>query len=106
MFAHSVFFSLQDHSATAVQSMVDACKKSLPEHPGIVFFAVGTINKELTRQVNDQDFDVALHIVFDSKASHDAYQVAPSHQQFVHDFKPKWRQVRVFDADVDVITHS
>jgi hypothetical protein len=44
---------------------------------------------------------VALHVVFDSKASHDAYQVAPSHLQFIQENKPNWKQVRVFDADVE-----
>ena len=56
---------------------MDACKKYLPTHPGVLHFSVGTLNPELDRPVNDRDFDVALHIVFDSKAAHDAYQVAP-----------------------------
>jgi heme-degrading monooxygenase HmoA len=101
MLAHSVFFSLQDNSPAAIQAMVDACKKYLADHSGVIFFAAGTLNHELTRPVNDQDFDVALHVVFDSKAAHDAYQVAASHQQFIAENKPNWRLVRVFDADVE-----
>jgi hypothetical protein len=100
MLAHSVFFSLNDNSPSAIQAMVDACKKYLSDHPGVLFFAAGTLNQELTRPVNDRDFDVALHVVFDSKASHDAYQVAPAHQQFIRENKPNWRLVRVFDAVV------
>jgi heme-degrading monooxygenase HmoA len=100
MLAHSVFFSLNDNSEAAIRAMVDACKKYLSDHPGLVFFAAGTLNHELNRPVNDMSFDVALHVVFDSKASHDAYQVAPSHQQFIRENKPNWKQVRVFDADV------
>lgn len=99
MLAHSVYFSLNDNSEAAIRAMVDACKKYLADHPGIVFFAAGTLNPELTRPVNDVDFDVALHVVFDSKAAHDAYQVAPSHQQFIQENKPTWKRVRVFDAD-------
>ena len=101
MLAHSVFFSLNDDSEAAIRAMVDACKKYLSDHPGVVFFAAGTLNHELNRPVNDLNFDVALHVVFDSKASHDAYQVAPSHQQFIQENKPNWKQVRVFDADVE-----
>jgi heme-degrading monooxygenase HmoA len=101
MLAHSVFFSLHDNSPAEIRAMVDACKKYLADHPGVIFFAAGTLNHELTRPVNDRDFDVALHVVFDSKAAHDAYQVAASHQQFIAENKPNWRLVRVFDADVE-----
>jgi hypothetical protein len=100
MLAHSVYFSLVDNSPAMIQAMVSACKKYLPDHPGVIFFAAGTLNHELTRPVNDVSFDVALHVVFDSKASHDAYQIAPLHQQFIQENKPNWKQVRVFDADV------
>jgi heme-degrading monooxygenase HmoA len=101
MLAHSVFFSLHDRSESAVQKMVGTCKQYLTDHPGILYFACGTPNRELTRPVNDRDFDVALHIVFDSLQSHDAYQEAPSHQQFIAENKPNWKLVRVFDADVE-----
>jgi heme-degrading monooxygenase HmoA len=101
MLAHNVFFALHDASDAAKAKLVAACKKYLADHPGVVFFAAGTLNHELIRPVNDQDFDVALHVVFDSKAAHDAYQVAASHQQFIAENKPNWRLVRVFDADVE-----
>jgi hypothetical protein len=101
MLAHSVYFSLVDNSPAMIQAMVSACKKYLADHPGVIFFATGTLNGELTRPVNDVNFDVALHVVFDSNASHDAYQIAPLHQQFIQENKPNWKQVRVFDADVD-----
>jgi hypothetical protein len=101
LLAHSVFFSLHDKSGPAIQQMLGACRKYLSGHAGVLFFACGTPNQELTRPVNDRDFDVALHIVFDSKYAHDAYQDAPRHQQFISENKPNWRMVRVFDADVE-----
>jgi hypothetical protein len=101
MLAHSVFFSLHDNSPAAIQRLIDACKKYLPNHSGVLHFSTGVLNPDLKRPVNDCDFDVALHIFFDSKASHDAYQVAPDHVQFIHECKPNWRLVRVFDADVE-----
>jgi hypothetical protein len=51
--------------------------------------------------VNDRDFDVALLIVFDSRAAHDAYQTAERHQRFIADNATTWAKVRVFDADVE-----
>jgi hypothetical protein len=106
MVAHSVYFSLNDRSEAAVQSMLAACRKYLTGHKGTLFFACGTPNQQLTRPVNDRDFDVALHIVFDSKEAHDAYQDAPIHQRFINENKPNWRAVRVFDVDVDVESGS
>jgi hypothetical protein len=100
MLAHSVFFSLTDPSEPAVQKMLAACGKYLSSHPGIVFFACGTPNQELARPVNDRDFDVALHIVFESVADHDCYQDAPLHHQFINENKANWKQVRVFDTNV------
>jgi hypothetical protein len=101
MLAHNVYFSLIDRSEPAVQKLLGDCRKYLTGHPGMLFFACGTPNRELTRPVNDRDFDVALQVVFDSKSAHDAYQDAPIHQRFVTESKPNWRLVRVFDVDVD-----
>jgi Stress responsive A/B Barrel Domain len=100
MLAHNVYFTLIDDSAMARQALVAACKKYLARHPGVVFFAAGTLQPELTRPVNDLGFDVALHVVFDSLASHDAYQQAPDHLRFIEENKPNWKQVRVFDSEV------
>jgi hypothetical protein len=55
----------------------------------------------LQRPVNDRGFDVGLHVVFDSLASHDAYQEDPAHQSFIAENKPNWKQVRIFDSDVE-----
>jgi hypothetical protein len=101
MLAHTVYFSLIDNSRQAIQKLLADCKKYLPAHEGVMHFAAGTLNPDLDRPVNDRDFDVALIMIFDSRASHDAYQVAPDHQQFIHENKPNWRIVRVFDADVE-----
>jgi Stress responsive A/B Barrel Domain len=106
MLAHNVFFSLIDPSESAVQKLLGDCRKFLSKQPGILFFACGTPNQQLTRPVNDRDFDVALHIVFESQETHDAYQDAPSHHQFISENKPTWKLVRVFDADVESVPIS
>ena len=61
MVSHDVYFSLTDNSPKAQQVLVDLCKKHLSKHPGEVFFAVGPLADDLKREVNDRDFDVALH---------------------------------------------
>jgi len=100
MLGHMVYFSLKDNSQTAIDALIADCKKYLTNHPGTVFFAAGTLVPDLTREVNDRDFDVALHVVFESRAAHDQYQVHERHLQFIEQNKASWAKVRVFDADV------
>ena len=101
MLGHMVYFSLKDRSQAAIDKLVADCKKYLTGHPGTVFFAAGTLVPDLTRPVNQRDFDVALQVVFESRAAHDAYQSAPRHEQFIEENKPNWAAVKVFDAYVE-----
>jgi Stress responsive A/B Barrel Domain len=98
MLAHNVYFALKDSSDSAKAAMVAACKKYLADHPGVLFFACGTLQDDLDRPVNDRDFDVALHVVFDNRASHDLYQEAPIHKVFIDENRDNWAKVRVFDS--------
>ncbi len=101
LLAHNVYFALRDASPTAKTQLVEACQKYLTGHPGTVFFACGTRAEELSRPVNDLDFDVSLHIFFDSQAAHDAYQVAARHEHFIAENQDNWKKVRVFDSLVE-----
>ena len=98
MLAHNVYFTLKDSSDAAIERLVQACHKYLKNHPGVVFYAAGTLVPDLARPVNDRGFHVALHVVFDGKASHDAYQIAPDHLRFIEENRDNWQQVRVFDS--------
>jgi hypothetical protein len=101
MLAHSIFFSAHDRSEAAVSKTLEACRKYLTGHPGTNSFACGTPNQEQSRPANNRDFEIALHVFFDSKEAHDAYQKAPAHKKFISENNPSWRQARVFDADVE-----
>ena len=98
--SHGVYFTLKDRSPAAAARLVASCRQHLTGHPGTVFFSVGTCAPEYDRQVNDRDFDVALTIVFESHAAHDAYQTAPRHEQFIAENATDWAKVRVFDANL------
>ncbi len=98
--AHNVFFKLKDNAPAQVEALVAACRKYLKVQPGIVFFAAGTLCRELKREVNELDWDVGLHLIFDGQASHDAYQDDPTHNRFIDEMKPNWAAVRVFDSFV------
>jgi hypothetical protein len=106
MLAHDVYFSLKDNSPQAKAKLITACKKYLSDHPGTVWFAAGPLASELKRDVNDQDFDVALHIVFKNKAAHDVYAKAERHLKSIEENKDTWKKVRVFDSFVAVSSHG
>jgi len=98
--AHMVYFKLKDSSPKAADALVDLCNKQLSGHDGTVYYSAGVLASDLKRDVNDRDFDVALHLVFKDSASHEKYQVHPRHEDFIKQGKDNWAKVRVFDAYV------
>ena len=102
--AHMVFFTLKDHSADARAKFVASCQKYLTGHEGTAYFSVGTIAEDVEEPgVSVRDFDVALHMVFDSKESEALYLKNPRHIQFVEENRASFEKVRVFDTYVSPI---
>lgn len=101
LLVHNVYFALKDKSAAAKQKMIAACKHYLAKEPGTVYFACGTLAEELNREVNDRDFDIALHVVFADQGAHDRYQDAPMHLKFIEENRANWAKVRVFDSSCE-----
>jgi Stress responsive A/B Barrel Domain len=98
MIGHMVYFALKDSSLANRTKLVEACKKHLTGHEGTVYFAAGVLAEEFAREVNDRQWDVALHLVFQDKAAHDQYQDHPRHEVFIKENKETWKSVRVFDS--------
>lgn len=98
--AHHVFFTLKDRSDESIENLLEACKKYLDNHDGLVGFSVGRRDRELDRPVN-HDFDVSLHTIFADREAHDAYQVAERHLQFIEENKEGWESVKVCDSLLD-----
>lgn len=99
-FAHIVYFTLKEKTADLQDRLVASCRQYLSDHPGTIHFSAGNRATEYQRPVNDQEFDVALVVVFASEADHDQYQASERHQQFLAEHSKNWSQVRVFDAFV------
>ncbi len=100
MLSHMVYFTLSDNSPEACERLVNQCHEHLKGPDGEVFFAAGTLVEDLTREVNDRDFDVSLHVVFANRAAHDVYQTHERHIAFIEGNKANWSKVRVFDSYV------
>ena len=96
--AHMVFFTLKDHSKESRDRFVASCQKHLGGHKGTASFSVGIIAEDVEEPVSVRDFDVALHVVFEDKASRDVYLEHPRHKQFVEENKASFAKVRVFDS--------
>ena len=94
---HAVYFTLKDQSPGAIDHLVAECQ-TLAGHEGAVYFNVGRCGEGFTRPVNDNEFDVALYVVFQDRGAHDDYQNWPTHLQFIERNKDSWAQVRVFDT--------
>jgi hypothetical protein len=99
LIAHMVYFTLKDASPAAQEKLVGDCHRYLKGAPGVLFFAAGTRVADLTRGVNVQDFHVGLHMAFESRKTHDDYQVSENHLKFIAENKDNWAQVRVFDCN-------
>ena len=99
MIAHNVFFTLVDNSPAAIQAMIEDCHRYLAGLPGIVFYASGTCS-DVDRSSSDRDYDVALHVIFQDRATLDAYMTAPKHVAFMEKHEANWKDVRVFDSCV------
>lgn len=98
---HQVYFTLEEASDSKIESLLQDMKSYLSQHPGLVYFSCGTLNLELKRPVNDQAFHVSLHTVFTNRAAHDDYQADARHAEFIQRNRHNWKQVRVFDSDVE-----
>lgn len=98
--AHMVFFTLSESTPANREELVEACHEYLSGHEGTLYFSVGVRNEQLDREVNDQSFDVALHMVFENMAAHDQYQTHPRHLEFIEKNQHLWKAVRVFDSDL------
>ena len=98
--AHMVFFTLASDTPENQEKLIATCEKYLAKHEGEVYFSVGARATDLKREVNDQGFSVALHIVFENKAAYEKYAPHPRHEKFIAENKALWSKVRVFDSYV------
>lgn len=103
---HDVYFTLKEKTPEAKAAFVEACKKYLAGHKDAVWFAAGVRAEEFQRPVNDQEFDVALQVVFKDKAAHDTYQEHPRHLKFIEENKDRWTKVRVCDWYLQASDHG
>lgn len=95
---HMVYFTLKDRTNENAAKLVANCDKYLSDMPGVRFYAAGVRDKAFAGEPNDEEFDVALHVIFNSTAAYKKYTPHPMHQKFIEESKDLWSKVRVFDS--------
>lgn len=96
MFVHNVLFTLKGDKAVSGPALLAAMEKHLRGVPGVRHLWTGK-PLQARRPVIDNDYDVALCVVFDDQAAHDVYQEHPKHLAFIKEASVNWSKVRVID---------
>lgn len=98
MLSHVViFFVKPDAPAGAADELLAGCHQYLKDLPGVVNFHAGKMVPS-HRPVVDQSYQVGLNVIFTDKAAEEAYQVHPTHLEFVEKvFKPLCERAVIYD---------
>ena len=97
MLSHVVIFWTDPAQPAAADELVAGAEKYLRHLPGVLHFHVGKMVPS-PRPVVDQSYQVALNIMFTDKKAEEAYQLHPSHIEFVEKvFKPRCKKVTIYD---------
>ena len=98
MISHCVIFWLKsDADADAAEVLLAGCYQYLKDLPGVVNFHAGKMVPS-HRPVVDQTYHVGLNVIFTDKAAEEAYQVHPTHLEFVEKvFKPLCGRAVIYD---------
>jgi hypothetical protein len=99
MFSHIVIFWTKPELPGATDALLAGINKFLKNIPGVVSFHAGKMSPS-PRAVVDQSYQVALNLVFTSKAAEQAYQTHPQHVEFVEKiFKPNCTKAVIYDFE-------
>ena len=99
MFSHIVIFWTNPADPRAADELIAGANKHLKDIPGMMTFHVGKMSPS-PRPVVDQSYQVALNLIFPSKAAEQAYQVHPQHIEFVEKvFKRTCQKAVIYDFE-------
>jgi hypothetical protein len=99
MFSHIVIFWTKPEISGAADELVAGANQYLKKIPGVLQFHVGKMSPS-PRAVVDQSYQVALNLIFPSKAAEQAYQVHPQHIEFVEKvFKRVCSKAVIYDFE-------
>jgi hypothetical protein len=77
------FFQLCDTSRVLVEHFMNLCTHYLGGHPGQRHFSVGVRALEINRDVSGTNFEVSVHMIFNSIHDFNKYSASDSHEEFI-----------------------
>lgn len=99
MFSHIVIFWTKPEKPKAADELIAGMHQYLERIPGVVQLHAGRMVPS-ERPVVDKSYQVALYVVLPDKRTQDAYQVHPSHLEFVEKLvKPNCSKILVYDFE-------
>jgi hypothetical protein len=99
MFSHIVIFWTDPAQPSAADELIAGANQYLKGIPGVTHFHVGKMSPS-PRPVVNQTYQVALNLIFPSKAAEQAYQIHPRHIEFVENvFKRTCKKVVIYDFE-------
>lgn len=95
-FVHTVYFWLKE--GTTEEEKADF-ERGLAKLVTISYIQTGFFGPPAMtpRDVVDNSYGYGLTVLFKNKEDHDAYQVAPAHDDFIAAHKHIWERVQVYD---------
>jgi hypothetical protein len=98
-FSHVVVFWTDPAQPDAADELIAGANNYLKDIPGVLHFHIGKMSPS-PRPVVDQSYQVALNLIFPSKAAEQAYQVHPRHIEFVEKvFKRTCKKIVIYDFE-------
>jgi hypothetical protein len=99
MLTHTVFFWLKPETTAERRAQFESDLRVLLTIPGSTRAVIGKPSTTEQRPVVDHSYDYALELDFNDVASHDSYQDAPAHHDFITKSREIWAKVQVYDFD-------
>jgi hypothetical protein len=99
MLVHTVYFWLQPDLTEAQRADFRRGVESLGTIKAVEKIYVGTPAKTEKRPIIDDSYSVALTVICQDVAAHDAYQADPIHHAFINQFRTFWSRVQIYDAE-------
>jgi len=99
MLVHNVYFYLKPDLGEGHIAAFEASLEGLAEIEETRQVYVGRPVALAPEPMGQSGFTVALTVIFDSVADHDAYQKHPLHVAFLEENKASWDKVEIYDAE-------
>ena len=99
-FVHDVYFRLADRRPGTFEVFVSSLRKYLSpaKHDGMVGFRLSYRAVEMKRRLNDRDFDILMHMVFETIEAYNNYRKSTPHDEWIDLYGSLSSDRRVFDS--------